>query len=459
MIITEANHLAEQQDIFPTMVVADARAIVPSLQVIDDDPELSNKLLQRIAVWALRYTPIISVHSPDCIVLDSSGCSHLWGGEEKYLETIVKRLNVLGYHVHAALADTIGAAWAVAHYGKKISIVERGQQKFALLNLPPEALRIENETTERLNKLGLTNIRYLINMPGFVLQRRFGSQFTIRLKQALGYTDENIILVHSKELYEERLDSLEPIITRTGIEIALNKLLQTLCDKLQKEQKGLRIAIFKCFRIDNKIQTIEIGTNKPSHNATHLFKLFEIKLGTIEPALGIELFTLEAQRIEDAAAVQENLWQRNIGLENINLSELLDRFNGKFGNCVHRYIPDEHHWPERSIKHAASLNEISTAAWNVDRPRPLQLLSKPEYINVTAPVPDYPPLNFRYKGKLHKVTKADGPERIESEWWLEPGQHRDYYIVEDEEGHRFWLFRLGHYSDSSYQWFLHGFFA
>ena len=97
--------------------------------------------------------------------------------------------------------------------------------------------------------------------------------------------------------------------------------------------------------------------------------------------------------------------------------------------------------------------------WRVNARRPLQLVPSPEPIEVTAPIPDYPPMLFRYKGKLHKVLKADGPERIEQEWWLQQGQHRDYYCVEDEEGKRYWIFRLGHYDDKSFQWFLHGYYA
>jgi len=458
-IITEANRLAEQQDIFPGMVVADARAIYPSLHVIDDRPGLSNKLLQKIAEWCIRYSPFVSIDLPDCIIIDTTGCSHLWSGEKKYIDSIAARLKTFGYTVRATMADTIGAARAIAHFGKA-SIVQPGQQATSLSPLPPEALRPEKETVDRLHKLGLTTIGNLIHMPRSVLMRRFGSQFILRLDQALGYEEEIISAVQSTEPYEERLSSPEPITTRTGIEIALHRLLDSLCDRLQKKQKGLRVAVFKCYRIDNKIEKIEIETNRPSHNTKHLFKLFELKLETIETAFGIELFTLEALKIEDAASVQESLWQRNFGLDNINLSELLDRFNGKFGtNCIHRYLPNEHHWPEWSIKQATSLAETPAASWNVDRPRPLQLLSKPEPINVTAPIPDYPPMLFRYKGKLHKVVKADGPERIEQEWWLQQGQHRDYYYVEDEEGHRYWLFRSGHYSDSSYQWFLHGFFA
>jgi protein ImuB len=373
-IITEANRLAEQQDIFPTMAVADAKAIVPSLHVINDRLELSKTLLQKIAKWCIRYSPIVSVNLPDCIIIDTSGCSHLWNGEEKYLDSIVTRLSTFGYFVRTTIADTIGAAWAVAHFGKNSSIIQHGQQATSLSPLPPEALRIEKETVERLHKLGLTNIGNLIHMPRSVLRRRFGSQFILRLDQALGYEEEIISAVQPTELYDERLNSLEPIVTRIGIEIALQRLLDSLCNRLQEKQKGLRVAIFKCYRIDNKIEKIEIGTNRPSHSAKHLFKLFELKLDTIEPAFGIELFTLEAQKIEEATSVQENLWQRTFGLENMNLSELLDRFYGKFGtNCINRYLPNEHHWPEWSIKQASSLTEIPAGSWNVDRPRPLQL--------------------------------------------------------------------------------------
>jgi protein ImuB len=170
---------------------------------------------------------------------------------------------------------------------------------------------------------------------------------------------------------------------------------------------------------------------------------------------------LEALKTEDHFAVQEKLWKSKSGLDSNSLSELLDRMAGKIGvDHIHRYIPDEHYWPERSVKLASSLDEKPTTLWKTSRPRPIHLLLYPQPIHVTAPVPDYPPMNFRFKGKLHTVIKSDGPERIEQEWWIQEGQHRDYYCVEDEEGRRYWLFRAGYYSaDKNYQWYLHGFFA
>jgi len=459
MIVTAANALAESQGVYRGIVLADARAIISGLHFINDRPGLVEKLLKRIAEWCIRFTPFAAIDLPDGIILDVSGCPHLWGGEEPYLSDIVKRLSRRGYQVHAGIADTIGAAWAIARFGKQLNIISKGQTIEALLPLPVAALRLEVDTIESLNKLGLLQIKGLISMTRSALRRRFGNHIVQRLNQALGLEEEILQPVQPIEPYHERVPCIEPIVTAAGIEIALQRLLDALCLRLEQKQKGLRTACFKGYRVDGKIEQVDIATNRPSCNVNHLYKLFEIKLQTIEPGLGIELFVLEAPKVEDHLAEQEKLWELKGGLDDIRLSELIDRLTGKFGsNSIHRFLPDEHYWPERSIKPASSIQEKATTEWRLDRPRPIQILPQPEHIEVTAPVPDYPPMNFRYKGKLHKIIKADGPERIEQEWWLQEGQHRDYYAVEDEEGCRYWLFRSGHY-DEKYEWFIHGFFA
>ena len=460
-VITASNALAEAQGIGAGMVVADARALMPGLQVLDDIPDLNLKLLKAIGEWCIRYTPITAADPPDGLILDISGCTHLWGGEQAYLKEIITKLKSKGYHVRAAIADTIGTAWAVARFGKIKAIIEPSSQTEALLPLPPAALRLEEPTLDRLQKLGLYTINSFITMQRTALRRRFGQHILLRLGQAIGTEDEPIQPIVAIEAFMERLPCLEPIMTATGIEIALQRLLEVLCARLQKEGKGLRSATFKCYRIDGKTEQISIGTNRATHNVKHLFKLFEINIETIEPALGIDLFVLEAPKVEDVEPLQETMWGTASGLEDNGVLELLDRIAGKFGaQVVKRYLPDEHYWPERCFKQAVSLQEKPTTDWRIDNPRPVMLLTKPEPVEVAAPVPDYPPMHFRYKGQLHKIVKSDGPERIEREWWLDIGQHRDYYYVEDEEGRRYWLFRLGHYEDTkTHQWFIHGFFA
>src|SRR5690606_26760418 len=158
-------------------------------------------------------------------------------------------------------------------------------------------------------------------------------------------------------------------------------------------------ATLYCHRVDGKTVEVAIRTSKPTAHAAHLFKLFALKIPQIEPALGIELFMMEAPKVEDANPVQNALWGSMPGPEDTALAELLDKLDGKTGiHQVSRYLPDEHHWPERSFRLAASIDEKPTTAWRDDRPRPTRLLAKPEPIEVSAPVPDYPPMLFRYIG-------------------------------------------------------------
>ncbi len=459
-VVKGVNAIAYMRGITTGMVVADAKAVFPTLEVLDDIPGLEDRLLNGFAAWCIRYTPIVAVDPPDGLILDISGCAHLWGGEYDYLKEIITKLRGYGYHVRAAIADTIGTAWAVARYGRIKAIIEPGKQIEALLPLLPVALRLETATAERMHKLGLYQIRNFIDMPRSVLRRRFGTLLLTRIDQALGYETEAIMPIQPAAPYQERLPCLEPIRSRPGVEIALRKLLDVLCERLVREGKGLRTCVFKGYRIDGNIQQIAIGTSHASRNAPHVFRLFEIKLTMLEPDLGFELFTLEAPSVEDVTIEQDSFWNEKSEGDDIMIAELLDRLAGKVGaQAIHRYLPDEHYWPENAFKEAASFQEQPTTTWPEQLSRPLHMLPTPELIKVAVQLPDYPPMLFHYKGTLHRIKKADGPERVEQEWWLRQGEYRDYYCVEDEAGARYWLFRAGPYEHGEPEWFIHGFFA
>ncbi len=459
MLVKAVSATASVKGIRLEMTVADCRAILPQVQVMDELPAQAEKLLNALAEWCLRYTPAVAISLPNGLLLDASGCPHLWGGEEAYLNELLLRLKNFGYQVRGAMADTIGCAWAMAHFGQQ-GIVKSGEQQQALLPLPPAALRLETMALDRLAKLGLTRIQHISSMPRPALRVRFGELILIRLDQALGKRDEFIQPIKPIEPFQERLPSMEPIRTAKAIEIALNELLTRLCMRLIKEGKGLRTCIFKCYRVDGKIEEISIRTNRPSHHVAHLFGLLQLKIATITPAFGIELFILIAPVVEELQAGQDALWTMAGGHADPCIAELLDKLAGKAGmHAIHRYLPDEHYLPERSFKEAASLLEKPATNWRTDLPRPLHLLPQPETIEVSVPLPDYPPMLFRHKGVLHNIRKADGPERIEQEWWIEDGLYRDYYCVEDEAGARYWLFRKGSYDEVEPGWFLHGYFA
>lgn len=458
MVIDSVNTLAAQKDIHTGMVLADCKAIFPELEVLKSEPGRAEKLLIALAEWCIGYTPLAAIDLPDGLVLDISGCAHLWGGENQYLESIKSRLNGYGYTVKIAVADTIGAAWATARFSNH-GIIKPKMQREILKNLPPAALRLEPEILARLKKLGLQRIESFMDMPRTALRRRFGSSLCFRLGQALGQEIEMIVPVKPVEPYQERLCSMEPICTAVGITIALKQLLESLCIRLEAEGLGLRSGIFRAYRVDGNIQQIEIGTSRASRNQIHFFKLFEHKITTLEPALGFEMFVLEAPKVEPITDEQGAIWMAS-SQNDKKVAELLDRVAVKTGaHNIIRYLPAEHYWPERSIKQAVPLWEKPATVWRTDWPRPVHLLEKPEAVEVTAVLPDYPPMLFRYKGKLYNIAKSDGPERIEQEWWLADGLYRDYYCVEDETGARYWLFRSGPYDTGQPKWFIHGFFA
>jgi protein ImuB len=460
MVVKACSQEAACSGITAGMVAADARALVPGLKVVEDKPGFTGKLLHALGEWCLRYTPVVAVDLPDGLLLDISGCPHLWGGERGYLKDIVSKLRGYGYDVRMAIAGTLGTAWAVARYGQISPIIDSGAEARALAPLPPAALRLEPAVVERLHKLGLNQVQSFIGMPRPALRRRFGQNMLTRIDEALGAETAFLQAIEPASPYLESLPCAEPICTARGIEIALKKLLEMLHERLRKEGKGLRSCIFKGYRVDGDIQQIGIATNRASRNTDHLFKLFEIRICRMAPDLGFELFTLEAPVVEEVSAEQDTLWEARGAHDDVAIAELLDRIAGKVGaGAIHRYLPAEHYWPERSFKAAASLQQKPRTAWRSDVTRPLHLLSRPQPIEVSAPIPDYPPMLFRYEGRLHKIKKADGPERIEQEWWLQQGLYRDYYQVEDENGCRYWLFRSGGYQQDRPGWFIHGFFA
>ena len=460
MRIVAVSNKAKEQGIRSGMVLADARTLLPGLLFFDHVPGRAEKILEALGHWCIRYSPAVAIDLPDGLILDASGCAHLWGGEEGYLKDLSTRLQSFGYETRLAMADSIGTAWAMARFGQSGTPVPPGQSAAAMAKLPAAALRIPEALTDKLLKLGLRQVGLFMGMQRSVLRRRFGKELLLRLDQALGLAPEMPQWLQPIEPYQERLPCLDAIRTAVGIELAIQKLLTALCDRLRKEGKGLRQAHLHTYRLDHQQQKVSIGTHRPTHNPKHLFRLFEMKIEEIAPGPGIELFVLEATHTEECLAGQDSFWKKEDVLNDNELLELIDRMTNKLGgDIVHRYLPEPRYWPERSIRCSSNLKEQPAHPWPADRWRPIQLLARPERITVSAPIPDYPPMLFRYRGQLYPIKKADGPERIEREWWLEAGEHRDYYIVEDEKGCRYWIFRLGHYGrERPPQWFVHGFF-
>jgi protein ImuB len=477
--------LAARAGLRPGMMLPDARAMLPALAVHPAAPEADAAFLERLAGWCERYTPYIAIDRPHedtpgdgsgALWLDITGCAHLFGGEAALRLDLLDRLERRGLHARAAIADSPGAAWALARFGAdEAAIVQPGGSRAALGPLPVAALRLASEQALMLERLGLARIESLYPLPRQSLAARFGDDLPRRLDQALGAAAEPISPRTPLPAHRAQLGFAEPILQHEVLLPVTRRLLQQLCCGLEAGSAGARRLVLAFYRVDNSIESVAIGTSQPCRDPRQLARLFAEKLDRIDPGFGIERAILEAEVVEPL--LPQPLAWRAMGAGDLDqvrdLAPLVDRLSNRLGSeAVVRLMPRASHIPERAQRKTAPSAPARADAGSIEHAlaeaptRPLRLLAWPEPIEAVAPLPDDPPVLFRWRRALHKVARVRGPERLAPEWWRDPDADpdattRDYFAVEDTQGGRFWLFREGLYLAEAAmpRWYLHGLFA
>lgn len=422
--------------------------------------------LEKLAAWCRRYTPLAAPAPPDGVWLDITGCAGLFGGEAALLADLTHRLAHHDRPVRAALADTPGAAHAIARYGPASGphVIDPGAQARALAALPIVALRLAPEVVEGLGRLGLDRIGQLYAAARAPLARRFGPSVCQRLDQALGREFEPIEPIFPAEAPQRHLSFLEPIGTAESLHAAIAELVGRLCPLLEKAGLGSRRLDLLCRRVDGLPQMLRIATARPSRDAAHLTRLLAERIEIIDPGFGIEAMTLAATLVEPVTPTQLGGLDKEGRRPAPDLAELVDRLANRFGpNRLYRTAPVESELPERSLRRLAPLAPPARCTWPAALLRPVRLFAPPEPVRAMALLPDHPPRMFVWRHRQHAIRRADGPERIFGEWWQaesEATMVRDYFQVEDESGARFWLFRSSDETGpGGGQWFLHGLFG
>ena len=511
MVVGAVNLRARRAGVVGGMPLADARAVVPDLVVRPADLAGDASTLESLARWAVRFTPRVAVAGPDAFFLDIGGCAHLFNGERALADSLREGLDRLGLTSRTALANTPGAAWALARYGKEkltVAPAAAGPEglKDMLAELPVAALRLDPAVVEAMSSFGLDKIHALFDLESVDLGRRFGFDLPRRIDQALGLREEPLVPLRPILPREVRLAFAEPVARAEDVWAATEQLLGDLCRLLQRTGEGARRLRLVCCRVDGRPQNLVVGTSRPMRRKDRLMALFAEKLGEVDPGFGIEEMALSAEVAEPIGERQSDCWaggslpggkaglhgmvgkagMRGAGTldgvgslddEDDKLSGFLDRLGNRFGfDRVARPAPRSSWLPESAVGKGALLVSsagslaVGVAGWPEGRRRPLRLLSPPERVDVPAdPGPGQPPARFRRGGRMHGTRFAEGPERIECEWWRDATPPRDYYMVEDESGQRWWLFREatrppsadtpGNSSDDAPRWFLHGVFA
>ena len=288
------------------MPAAKAQALVPGLTMRDADPAADAKALDRLAHWALQhYAPIAAADPPDGLVIDVTGAAHLHGGEDAMLKGMVARLAASGIAAWAAIADSWGAAHAMARCGARPTlVVPAGDSAKAILDLPIAALRLPKTIVADLSVLGFARIGELAAKPRAPLALRFGPELCRRLDQAMGRLSEPIDPVRPPDLIEVRRVFAEPIGAAETIARYTGKLTGQLCEALEAKGLGARQLDLLFHRVDNHIEAVRIGTAQPLRDVKRLTRLLCEKIETIDPGFGIEMMRLAATLAEPLAPKQ-----------------------------------------------------------------------------------------------------------------------------------------------------------
>lgn len=510
-VITSLSPAAEAEGLRPGQPMRDAMAMCPTLITRLANPQAEAAFLASLRRWAGKYSPWVSDEPPASLAVDLTGCAHLFGGEDPLLAEIEADCAALGLSVHAGIADTIGAAWALARYAGQPAQMARtgdavdqearatraratkrrnwerggpapqlappgsratrialpGHTRTVLSPLPVAALRLEPDVVTSLTRLGLRRVGDLIGTPRAALARRFGRDVVRRLDQAMGVEPEPVSPARPPLHFAVRLTLPEPIGLEDDLLAGIDRLLPRLGEQLRQKQRGARRLRLQAFRTDQTMQWIEIGLARPSADPERIRPLLAMKLGEIDAGFGIDMLRLEAHvsepvyahqhkgHLDAAAAASARL------TANTDIDDLVGKVGARIGlDFITRLHPADSHIPEKTSKPlAAAWSEPATDWPRPATPRPL-ILWRPE--PVTADDTPSLPIGFRWRRRDLTTAQATGPERIAPEWWLdEPDWRsgvRDYWQVITTSGERLWLY-YAHGGTMSSGWFCQGVFA
>jgi protein ImuB len=467
--LTAVDAAAAALGLKPGLALAEARARYPDLAVVAEHAADDRRLLDGIADWCQRYTPLLAVDPPDGLLLDIAGCAHLYGGEAGLLADLLVSLERFGFAVRAAIASSIGAAFAAARFGDA-GIVAPGDERAALAPLPMAALRLPEDTVTALRRVGLKRIGDILDLPRAPLAARFGDDVLRQLARALGTEREPLTPLLPVAAYVVEQPFAEPIAREEDVVRVLERLAARLKPVLERRGEGARCIELALFRTDGAVRRIVVATSRPVRDPSDIRALYVERLASLadalDPGFGFDLARLSVLAAEPCPPQQTGLGER---ADDADLDRLIDRLSARLGSRrVMRLVANDSHIPEVASGSVPAQGGIALEnGWARFRngvalsPRPLRLLAKPEPIEAIATVPDGPPVRFRWRRAFHEIIAADGPERIEGAWWSEEGgPARDYFRVEDKAGLRFWVFRAGLYRFTAQpQWFLHGTFG
>src|SRR5262245_6068640 len=333
-LLAAVNPAATAAGLTPGMPLADALSFLPGLVTALAQPAEDAIALRRLAEWCGRYSPWTAPDAANGVRIEITGSAHLWDGEKALANDLLTRLDRRHVTARVAIADTIGAAWAVARFAEmaeRVIILPSGEQRAALVSLPVEALRLDPLTSQGLRRVGLKWIGDLYEMPRDALAHRFGDTVAQRLDQALDDLPEPLSPLGEVPSRRVRLSFAEPITEPADLMLATERLTTDLVQRLAQEGTGARRLDLAFHRVDGQVERIQLGTARASRDPGHLVALFKERFDTVDPGLGIEDMILAAFAVEPLPSEQITIPGHTASNDASDIAPLLDRLVNRLG--------------------------------------------------------------------------------------------------------------------------------
>jgi protein ImuB len=454
---------AERSGLHSGQPLAEAKTLAPKAVFLPADDNADRSALCQLAIDCQRFSPLVGLEEgahPESLLCEVTGCTHLWGGEEPFLRAVRNYWRGRGYHIHLALACSIGATWALAH-SATTSLVPAGEEEGALAGLTVAALRLPPDVLENLESLGLWKIGEVMRLPRDTLSSRFGVILPQRLDQALGRLPETFVCERLQETLTAFREWEVPIDDRFVLSQVCRQLLRELLSMAQRHAMGIQ-ELEGNLKTENGPVTIEIRLIEPTRDEGHLAQLVELQMERRTWSGGVVAVRWTALGLGRSEQSQGS-WFGDDAETRMSraFNSLVDRLSSRLEpKAVLRAEVLADSQPEHVVRLVpwTTAEPMKTGRYTMSpeqsRGRPLRLLSIPQAIEVTSIVPDGPPLRMVWQRQDCLVVRAWGPERIETGWWRAQDVERDYYRAEWEDGTHVWVYR----DQKSGRWFLHGFF-
>jgi len=420
-------------------------------------PGDTQAMLERLSLYAQRFTPWVSIDPPNALLLEIRGSVKLFGSLAALHADIDALWSGLRLHAQSSTAPSTLAALWLARAGQKALIEDPGLLAGRLSALPLACTSWENPLLCTLRTLGLSRIGELMRLPRAGIARRFGPARVLDLDIALARAPAPRRAFVARERFRERCDFEMEAETVLYVEKALDPLIERCARFLRERQAGVQALELKLHHRARPLTRIRLGLASVTGDPRRLEDVARHRLSRLELAAPVLSLELLSGRLQPLSAGSLEVFACLSGADGRDTApQLVERLRARLGEqAVYGISSVSEHRPEAAWRRVPALRAqvvprkgarpSSRTAQPQDMPRPVWLLNEPARL----PDPDVEQLH-RNRSMLE-----EGPERIESGWWDGKDAARDYYIVRQAGGARLWVFQ----DRRSRCWYVHGVFA